>query len=106
MTATFPRTAALIPVSSQAGFCPAGFPAGRAQKAERAEGKIKEDGTISGRFWKLLLSAHWLGGRFRHHGFEGPRAAISRKALVLRCFERHHRRRSACFRRFWLESRP
>ncbi|WP_043062804.1 hypothetical protein, partial [Brucella anthropi] len=70
------------------------------------EGKIKEDGTISGRFWKLLLSAHWIGARFRHHGFEGPRAAISRKAMALQGFERHHRPISACFRRFSLESRP
>lgn len=106
MRMAFPRLAAIIPVSSQAGLRPAGFWAGRAEKAERAEGKIKEDGTMSGRFWKLLLSAHWLGGRFRHHGFEGPRAAISRKALALQGFERHHRPISACFRRFWLESRP
>ena len=106
MRAAFPRSAALIPVSSQAGFCPAGFSAGGAEKTERAEGKIKEDGTIWGRFWKLLLSAHWLGGRFRHHGFEGPRAAILRKALALQGFKRHHRRRSAVFRRFGLESRP
>ncbi|CCJ07205.1 Hypothetical protein BN69_1754 [Methylocystis sp. SC2] len=27
-----------------------------------SEGKIKEDGTMSGRFRKLSLSAHWLGG--------------------------------------------
>ena len=106
MRTAFPRSAALIPVSSRAGFRPAGFPAGGAEKAERAEGKIKEDGTIWGRFWKLLLSAHWLGGRFRHHGFEGPRAAILRKALALQGFERHHRRRSAGFRGFWPESRP
>ncbi|WP_076647793.1 hypothetical protein [Pontibaca methylaminivorans] len=65
------------------------------------EGKITEDGTISGRFWKLLLSAHWLGDRFRHHGFEGRRAAILRKALALLGFERHHRPILACFRWFW-----
>ena len=106
MRAVFPRSATLVSASSQAGLRPAGFPAGGAEKAERAEGKIKEDGTISGRFWKLLLSAHWLGGRFRHHGFEGPRAAISCKALALQGFERHHRPISACFRLFWLESRP
>lgn len=106
MRTAFPRSAALIPVSSQAGFCPAGFPAGGAEKAERAEGKIKEDGTMSGRFWKLLLSAHCLGGRFRHHGFEGPRAAILRKALALQGFERHHRRRSAVFPRFCPEACP
>ena len=106
MRAAFPRSAALVSASGRAGLRPAGFPAGGAEKAERAEGKIKEDGTMSGRFWKLLLSAHWLGGRFRHHGFEGPRAAILRKALALQGFKRHHRRRSAVFRRFGLESRP
>ena len=106
MRAAFPRSAALVSVSGRAGLRPAGFPAGGAEKAERAEGKIKEDGTMSGRFRKLLLSAHWLGDRFRHHGFGGPRAAISRKALALQGFERHHRRRSACFQRFSLESRP
>ncbi|MHB2266763.1 hypothetical protein [Aliihoeflea sp. PC F10.4] len=106
MRAAFQRSAALVPVSDQAGSRLAGFPAGGAQQAGRAEGKIKEDGTMSGRFWKLLLSAHWLGGRFRHRGFEGRRAAISCKALALQGFERHHRPISACFRRFWLESRP
>ncbi len=105
MKTAFPRSAALIPVSSQSGFCPAGFPAGGAEKAERAEGKIKEGGTISGRFWKLLLSAHWLGVRFRHRGFEGLRAAISRNALALQGFKRHHRPISAVFRRFCQESR-
>lgn len=106
MRAVFPRSAVLIAVSSQAGLRPTGFPAGKAEKEERAEGKIKEDGTMSGRFRKLLLSAHWLGDRFRHHGFEGRRAAISRKALGLLGFERHHGRRSPVFRRFWPESRP
>ena len=106
MRAAFPRSAALVSASGRAGLRPAGFPAGGAERAERAEGKIKEDGTIWGRFWKLLLSAHWLGGRFRHHGFEGPRAAILRKALALQGFKRHHRRRSAVFRRFGLESPP
>ncbi|MFD2249376.1 hypothetical protein FHS82_003138 [Pseudochelatococcus lubricantis] len=102
MRAAFPRSAALVSASGRAGL----RPAGGAEKTERAEGKIKEDGTISGRFWKLLLSAHWLGSRFRHHGFEGPRAAISRKALALLGFERHHMPISAVFRRFGLESRP
>ena len=106
MKVAFPCSATPVSASGRAGLRPAGFPAGGAERAERAEGKIKEDGTIWGRFWKLLLSAHWLGGRFRHHGFEGPRAAILRKALALQGFERHHRRRSAVFRRFGLESRP
>ena len=106
MRAAFPRSAAQFSASGRAGLRPAGFGVGKAERAEGAEGKIKEDGTMSGRFWKLLLSAHWLGGRFRHHGFEGPRAAILRKALALQGFKRHHRRRSAVFRRFGLESRP
>ena len=106
MKVAFPCSATPVSAPSRAGSRPAGFPAGGAEKTERAEGKIKEDGTMSGRFWKLLLSAHWLGGRFRHHGFEGPRAAISRKALALQGFERHHRPISAVFRRFWQESRP
>jgi hypothetical protein len=106
MRTAFQRSAARIPVCSQAGLRLAAFPVGEAETAEKAEGKIKEDGTISGRFWKLLLSAHRLGDRFRHHGFEGPRAAISRKALALQGFERHHRPISAVFRRFWQESRP
>ena len=106
MKVAFRCSATPVSASSRAGLRPAGFPAGRAEKTERAEGKIKEDGTISSRFWKLLLSAHWLGGRFRHHGFEGPRAAISRKALALQGFERHHRPISAVFRRFRQESRP
>ena len=106
MKAVFPRAAALVSASSRAGLRPAGFGVGKAERAEGAEGKIKEDGTMSGRFWKLLLSAHWLGVRFRHHGFEGPRAAISRKALAFQGFERHHMPISAYFQRFWLESRP
>ena len=80
--------------------------AGGAEKAGRAEGKIKEDGTMSGRFWKLLLSAHWLGGPRAAPCFLIPRAAILRKALALHGFERHHRPISACFQRFSLESRP
>ena len=105
MTAASPCPAALVSASGRADLRPVGFSARRAEKTERAEGKIKEDGTMSGRFRKLLLSAHWLGDRFRHHGFEGRRAAISRKALALLGFERHHRPISAVFRGFWLESR-
>lgn len=105
MSMAFPRPLGLVPVCSQAGSRLAAFPVLSAERSEKAEGKIKEDGTISGRFWKLLLSAHWLGGRFRHHGFEGPRAAILRNALALQGFERHHRPISAVFRRFSLESR-
>lgn len=106
MRAAFPRSAAQVSASSRAGLRPAGFGAGKAERAERKEGKIKEDGTMSGRFLKLLLSAHWLGEPRAAPRFLTPRAAISRKALALQGFERHHRRRSAVFRRFGLESRP
>jgi hypothetical protein len=106
MRAAFPRSAAQASASSRARLRPAGFGVGKAERAERKEGKIKEDGTMSGRFWKLLLSAHWLGEPRAAPRFLTPRAAISRKALALRGFERHHRPISACFRHFWLEPRP
>ena len=106
MKAAFPHSAQSVPASRQAGLCLAELTTGKANTVEKGEGKIKEGGTMSGRFWKLWLSAHWLGGRFRHHGFEGPRAAILRKALALQGFERHHRPISACFRRFRPEPRP
>ncbi|QOG06376.1 hypothetical protein IGS74_17895 [Aureimonas sp. OT7] len=102
----FPRFAAGIPVSSQADLRLAGFPAGRAERAEKAEGKIEETGTISGRFPKLLLSAHWLGDRFRHHGFERQSAAISCNALASLDFDRHHSRRLPDFPRFRSEAQP
>ena len=106
MRAAFPRSAAQVSASSRAGLRPAGFGVGKAERAEGAEGKIKEDGTMSGRFLKLLLSAHWLGEPRAAPRFLPPRAAVSRKALTLLGFERHHRPIPACFRRFWLEPRP
>ena len=106
MRTTFPRPAARFPVCRQACLRLAAFPVGRAETAEKAEGKIEETGTLSGRFPKLLLSAHWLGGRFRHHGFERWSAAISRNALALLDFDRHHGRRLYDFRRSQLEARP
>ncbi|WP_306049891.1 hypothetical protein [Oceaniradius stylonematis] len=106
MKTAFPRSAALIPVFSQAGLRLSGFQAGEAEKAERAEGKIKEDGTMSGRFRKLLLSAHCLGEPRAAPRFLPLRAAISRKALALLGFERHHGHGLPVFRRFRPEPRP
>ena len=106
MKVAFRCSATPVSASSRAGLRPAGFPAGRAEKTERAEGKIKEDGTISSRFWKLLLSAHWLGESRAAPCFRTPRAAVLRKALALQGFDRHHRPLSACFRQFWAEPRP
>ncbi len=106
MRTAFPRPAARIPVCRQAGLRLAAFPVGEAERAERAEGKIKEDGTLSGRFRKLLLSAHWLrepraAPRFGRHS-----AAILRNALALLGFDRHHDRRMPDFAGFWPEARP
>jgi hypothetical protein len=96
----FPRPAARFPVCRQACLRLAAFTVGRAETAEKAEGKIEETGTLSGRFPKLPLSAHWLGGRFRHHGFERWSAAISCNAVALLVFDRHRGRRLHDFRRF------
>ncbi|MFC3061586.1 hypothetical protein [Paenirhodobacter populi] len=78
----------------------------KAKKAGKVEGKIEETGTMSGRFPKLSLSAHWLGGRFRHHGFGRRSAAIPRNTLDLQDFGRHHGRRLPDFPRFLPEARP
>lgn len=80
--------------------------AGEAKRAVGREGKIKEDGTISGRFRKLLLSAHWLGEPQAALFLLPSRAAMFRNTLTLQGFERHHRPISTCFRRLWPESRP
>lgn len=79
--------------------------AGEAEKDERAEGKIKETGTRSAGFLKLLLSAHWLGEPRAAPCFLIPRAAILRKALALLDFDRHHDRRTPDFLGFWPEAR-
>ena len=100
------RTARPVPVSSQAGLRPSGIPAGRTERAVRREGKIEGTGTMSGRFPKLLLSAHWLGRRFRHHDLERRSAAIPCNALALQAFVRHHGRRLPDFPRFRPEAHP
>jgi hypothetical protein len=102
----FLRPAARFPVCRQACLRLAAFPVGRAETAEKAEGKIEETGTLSGRFPKLSLSAHWLGGRFRHYGFERLSAAISCNAMALLVFDRHRGRRLHDFHRFRPEARP
>lgn len=57
---------------------------------------------MSGRFWKLLLSAHWLGEPQVAPYFLTPRAAILRKALALLGFNRPHGRRTPHFCGFGL----
>ena len=70
MRIALPRSLRTVAVSSQAGSRLAEIPARRAERAKSREGKIEGTGTLSGRVPKLLLSAHWLGGRFRHCCFE------------------------------------
>ena len=106
MKVAFPRSAALVPVCRQAGLRLAAYRAGRAERAERAEGKIKETGTRSAGFLKLLLSAHWLGRSRAAPCFLSPRAAILRIALALLDFDRHHDRRKPDFLGFWPEAHP
>ncbi|MDM4790301.1 hypothetical protein [Pseudomonas aeruginosa] len=106
MKVAFPRSAALVPVCRQAGLRLAAYRAGGAERAERAEGKIKETGTRSARFLKLLLSAHWLDGPRAAPHFLTSRAAILRKALALLDFGRHYSRRKPDFLEFWPEAHP
>ena len=105
MSMASPRAFGPLPVCSQARGRLAAFPAGRAKRERKAEGKIKETGTRSAGFLKLLLSAHWLGEPRAAPCFLIPRAAILRKALALLDFDRHHDRRTPDFLRFWPEAR-
>ncbi|WP_155983521.1 hypothetical protein [Nitratireductor aquibiodomus] len=106
MKTAFSRSARSVPVSSQAGSRLSEFPAGRAERAEKAEGKIKEHGTTSGQFSKFLLSAHCLAAARAARHFSAPRAACLRKALALLDFDRHHGREWPIFRGFRPEARP
>nr|WP_145959150.1 hypothetical protein [Rhizobium sp. ACO-34A] len=106
MKLAFPRSAALVPVCRQAGSCLVAYRVGRAERLEGAEGKIKETGTRSAGFRKLLLSAHCLDGPRPAPWFWTRRAAILRKALALLRFDRHHGRRKPDFLEFWPEAHP
>lgn len=106
MRGVFLRSVRSVPVSSHAGVRLAAFPAGRAERAVKAEGKIKETGTTLAGFQNLLLSAHWLGEPRAAPCFWTARAVILRKALALLGFDRHHGRRTPDFSRFWPEALP
>jgi hypothetical protein len=106
MTTAFPRSAAFFSMCRKAGLREVAIRAGRTERAKEAEGKIKEDGTMSGRFWKLLLSAHWLGEPHAAPCFLPPRAAFVRKALALQGFDRHRGRRTPDFVGLRPEARP
>lgn len=100
MRMAFPRLFALVPVCSQAGSRLAAFPVGRAERSEKAEGKIKETGTMRRRFQGKPLSAHCFGAALTAPWFRPSRAAMTRKALALQGFKRHHSPKSGLFRRF------
>lgn len=103
MRTAFP---ALIPVCRQAGFRLAGFLAGKAERAGKAEGKIKETGTMSGRFLKLLLSAHCLGAPRPAPWFWTRSAGIWRNPLALLAYDRHYGPEWGVFPRFSPGVRP
>ena len=90
MSMVSPRTFGPLPVCSQARGRLAAFPAGRAKRERKAEGKIKETGTLSGRFLGKPLFAHCFGTRRTAPCFWASRAAIWRKALALLGFDRHY----------------
>ena len=95
MSMAFPRSFAPAPMCSQAGLRLAAFQAGRAKREGKAEGKIKETGTLSGRFLGKPLSAHCFGTRRTAPCFWASRAAIWRKALAFLGFDRHYSQISA-----------
>ena len=106
MRAAFLGSATCVPAVCHADISVTAVWAGEAKRAVGREGKIKEDGTMTGRFRELLLSAHWLWEPRAALLSYPPRAAIFGNALPLRGFERHCRPISACCLRFRPESRP
>ena len=67
----------------------AAIPAAEAEKAGKAEGKIKETGTPRRRFLGKPLSAHCFRGADVAPCFPGRGAALDGKSLNLRCYLRH-----------------
>lgn len=109
MSLRFPRSLAFVPVCSQAGLRLVAFPVGRAERSEKAEGKIKETGTMRRRFLGKPLSAHCFGAALAAPSLSTMRAAMARKALALLGFGRPHSRKSGFFggfAGFWPEARP
>lgn len=105
MRMALPRPLAPVPVCSQAKGRLAAFPVGRAERSEKAEGKIKETGTTSGRFQGKPLSAHCFGAARTAPWFWASRAVMARKDVALQRFERHHSPKSGDFPHFWREAR-
>ena len=106
MSMASPRSFGPLPVCSEAWGRLAVLPAGRVKRAGKAEGKIKETGTLWRRFRGKPLSAHCFGVRFPAPWFWMRRAADRRNALALLGFDRHHRPKSPGFRCFGPEAHP
>ena len=106
MNMAFPRSFGPVPVCRLADLRLTAFPAGRAKREGRAEGKIKEHGTPPRQFGKFLLSAHWLAGPQAAPRFWASRAAIVRNPLALLGFDRHYGDEMTDFRQIGLGLRP
>lgn len=106
MKIAFLRSLAFVPVCSQAGSRLAAFPVGRVERSVKAEGKIKETGTMGWRFQGKPLSAHCFGATLAAPSFWSLRAACRRKALALRGFDRHHSPKSSGFLQLGPEAHP
>jgi hypothetical protein len=91
------RSLAAVSVCRRTAWNPGQKPAGGAERAERREGKIKQSGTLSGRFGKLLLSAHWLGSPRAALHLRVARAAHRLNTLALQAFQRHYSLRQSVF---------
>ena len=102
MVTAFLGSTAFIPVCRPPGLRLVAFLEGRADRAKKAEGKIKETGTLAGRFLKLSLSAHclrraWTAPRSWHRS-----AAILREGPLFLSFDRHRGYKSPGFRQLRL----
>jgi hypothetical protein len=89
------RDVATVSVCRRMAWIPGQRQAREAKKAERREGEIKQSGTLSGRFGKLLLSAHWLGSLVPAPCFRARGAAGRLSTLALRRSGRHYHAKSA-----------
>ena len=84
------RSLAAVSVCRRIAWIPGQKPAGGAEWAERREGKIKQSGTLSGRFGKLLLSAHWLASPRTALQLLVARAVHWLNTLALLAFQWHY----------------
>jgi hypothetical protein len=59
---------------------------GRAETVERAEGKIKADGTTLGHRAQISWSAHWLGDGARHRPEGGAVPRLGETSMFAQLF--------------------